>query len=419
MKLALKYWCLWVFVGLTIKIFSDQKFLFSSQPYWKIPINYGAWPAKIHQEASGLAAAKDGQVLMFRGNPAREGWVEGNVGSEYSEQWRFPYFNNQIHSAAKSSPIVDDDGIYVGSDTGWFYCFDFDGKVKWRLYNALSLKGVHGTAIVDGDLLFFGDYAGYLHAVNKKTGETLWSRWLGETLGASPLVMGDYIYANVELVPANGYITKLNKYTGTMVFKSASMGEQSHSSPSFDKMHRHIVFGANNNIFFSTDVELGTFGWSYLAKGQIKDTPVVYKGIAYYTDWAPQFYGTDLSNGHLKFAKELKTRSQSSPALAKTGIVVADRSQLYLFSFNGDLLREVSLGNKTHIGSPLVVHDGEKETILTVCNETDLCRLDNQLSNRRVLFKGTKPLSAVPFVYKDLIILAQNEGDLVVLKRRK
>lgn len=94
---------------------------------------------KKYQIVTDLQDAKDkSEILMYRGNEERQGWVHGDLAENYTEVWRFPHFNNQIHIAAKGSPVADETGIYVGSDMGWFYCFDFDGKIKWRFYNELS-----------------------------------------------------------------------------------------------------------------------------------------------------------------------------------------------------------------------------------------------------------------------------------------
>ncbi len=420
MSLLKKYWYFFVFIGLTGKVLHDNPNLisFASRPII-ISAPYGIWPTTKYKDTTALKAAnKQEEVIQFRGNVERQGWIEGHLGESYAELWRFENFNRQIHDAAKGSAVADDSGIYIGSDMGWFYCFDFDGKIKWRIYNELALKGVHGTPIIDGDFLFYGDYAGYLHAVNKKTGEILWQRFLGVTLGASPLVLGDFIYANIELAPADGYIAKLNKHSGEMVFKSHLIGEQSHSSPAYDDKHHQIIFGTNNNIFRSIDTETGTFGWSYMAKDKVKSTPVLYQGKAYYTDWSPHLSANNSQTGMLEFSVPLKSRTNSSPALLKNTIVAMDKHQLYQISLDGRLLKKLDVHNTSHIGSPLVVRDGNKESLLFICNDKDLCRTDASLNNLKVLYKGTRLISTVPFLYRNLVISAENDGALIVLKAK-
>lgn len=419
MKLLKRYWPLIVFAALSIKVYSDQPNLFSVRPHLKQNVNYGEWPTKKYQIVTDLQDAKDkSEILMYRGNEERQGWVHGDLAENYTEVWRFPHFNNQIHIAAKGSPVADETGIYVGSDMGWFYCFDFDGKIKWRFYNELSLKGVHGTPVIDGDFLFFGDYAGYLHAINKKTGELLWHRYLGVTLGASPLVVGNFIYANIELFPEDGYIAKFNKRTGEMVFKSQLLGQQSHSSPAYDQEGRQIVFGANNNILFSVDIETGTIGWSYKAKDKIKSTPLIFQKKVYYTSWGPELAANNLRTGMPEFSLPLKSSPNSSPALLKTSIITMDRHQLYQVSFDGKLLKTLDIHNTVHKGSPLVVRSGQQEQILFVCSDKNLCRADSSLSKVKIVFNGASLISAVPFVYKDFLILAENDGSLILLKKK-
>ena len=423
MKKVLVYWYVPVFLILTGVIYTQQKTFLSTKHYYEYLFQkpmYGDWPATSYQTNTNLKGADDpSKIVMYRGNPARQGWVEASLGQQYKVDWTFPNFNSGAHNAAKGSAVADDDGIYVGSDMGWFYHFGWDGKLKWRIFHETALKGIHGTAVLDGDYIFYGDYAGYIIAANKKTGEILWTRHLGDTLGASPLVMDDAIYANVELNPSQGYIAKLNKLNGDLLFKSRLLGEQSHSSPAYDKANGYLVFGANNSNLFSVDTKYGEVPWFFKAPGQIKSTPVIYDGRSYFTDWGKRFSSNDNKTGHIIFSQPLKTMAINSPALLKNGLVVADRENLYLFSFQGDLLKERPLQNTLYLGSPLVVRDGNNESVLISCNNTDLCVFDDSLKTKQILFKGDRKFSSVPFIYKNKIIFAQDDGDLVVLTKSK
>ncbi|MNJ93271.1 outer membrane biogenesis protein BamB [compost metagenome] len=423
MKKLISYWYVPAFLLLTGIIFVQQRTFLSTKHYYEYLFEkprYSFWPATTFQKPQDLnAAASPSDIVMFRGNPARQGWIQGSLGQQYQLEWSYPFFNSGAHNAAKGSPVADDDGIYIGSDMGWFYHFGWDGKLKWKIFHETALKGIHGTPTIDGDFLFYGDYSGYLLAVNKKTGEVLWTRHLGDTLGASPLVLGDVIYANIEMNPSEGYIAKIDKYSGELLFKSRLLGEQSHSSPAYDETYQYLIFGANNSVLFSVDTDKGETPWFFQAPGQIKSTPVIYEGQSYYTDWGKRFSSNDNKTGNAVFSQPIKTMAINSPALSKNGLVVADRENLYLFSFKGELLKEVPLRNTFFLGSPLIVRDSGKESILIACNNTDLCVIDDSLKNEKVLFKGERKFSSVPFVFKDRIIFSQDDGDLVVLKKSK
>lgn len=422
MKKFLKYWPVFVFMGLTAVIYYQQRTFLSTRPYHEhffTKTIYGIWPTTTFQNHGDLKSASHAtDIVMFRGNPERQGWVQGSIAHKYKVDWTFSDFNSGAHNAAKGSPVADEDGIYIGSDMGWLYHFGWDGKLKWKIFHETALRGIHGTPIIDGDFIFYGDYAGYLIAANKKTGHILWTRRLGDTLGASPLVLGDFIYANVEINPSPGFLSKLNKYDGTLIYNSPLFGEQSHSSPAFDKASNNLVFGANNGFLYAVNTEKGSIPWSIKAPGQIKSTPVVYEGRSYYTDWGKKFSATDNHNGKIIFSAPLKTMAVNSPALSEKGLVVADRENLYLFSFTGQLLNELPLKNDFYFGSPLIVRDKKKETILVGCDgNKNLCAIDDGLRRKNVLYTGTKKFSSVPFVYQDRIIFSQDDGDLVVLKK--
>ena len=99
--------------------------------------------------------------------------------------WKSPEINVGIHSASKASIALDNERLYVGSDTSWFYAFSLEGKLIWKFYSGSAFQGVHSTAAVDDDTVYFGSYRGTLYALDKITGNLRWMKILGHTIGAS------------------------------------------------------------------------------------------------------------------------------------------------------------------------------------------------------------------------------------------
>lgn len=62
---------------------------------------------------------------------------------------------------------------------------------KWRI---ADLPGVTSTPAVSDGVVYFGDWAGVLHARDFATGEARWTATLGTQLNDSPLVGGDTVY---------------------------------------------------------------------------------------------------------------------------------------------------------------------------------------------------------------------------------
>lgn len=62
-----------------------------------------------------------------------------------------------------------------------------DGKIVWRYPQVGRGDSWGGTLTTAGGILFFGDDAGYLEAVNAHTGRSLWHFNTGQIMHASPM----------------------------------------------------------------------------------------------------------------------------------------------------------------------------------------------------------------------------------------
>jgi outer membrane protein assembly factor BamB len=147
---------------------------------------------------------------MYRGGAAHTGDLtyETPVSEKPEPLWKFNYLNKGIHTASKSSPVVDEAALYVGADNGFFYAFDrFNGRVLWEFKAKRSIFGIHSSPAVDAETVYFGAYNGYLYALDKTTGAVKWKRRLGDSIGSSPVLFEDKIYIGVELnQPNRGFL---------------------------------------------------------------------------------------------------------------------------------------------------------------------------------------------------------------------
>lgn len=119
------------------------------------------------------------------------------------------------------TPTVDGDRVYTLSKFGHLFCFDAgNGRVEWsrQLVDDLGVRvptwGFSTSVLVDGDALFL-NVGSHGTALNKATGEVIWTSGTGESGYATPVpfTMGNQkalaIFATRSLVavdPANGNV---------------------------------------------------------------------------------------------------------------------------------------------------------------------------------------------------------------------
>ena len=109
------------------------------------------------------------------------------------------------------NPVTGD--IYFGTTTaGQFYCVNAKGDLKWKFDGAGSMKSAAPAVNKDGSVVFIGDGAGNIFALDAASGSKKWSAALGSA-AAGLLVNGNELVAGA----VNGTVTFYNTADGTVI----------------------------------------------------------------------------------------------------------------------------------------------------------------------------------------------------------
>lgn len=109
------------------------------------------------------------------------------------------------------NPVTGD--VYFGTTTaGQFYCVNAKGDLKWKFDGAGSMKSAAPAVNKDGSVVFIGDGAGNIFALDAASGAKKWSAALGSA-AAGLLVNGNELVAGA----VNGTVTFYNSTDGTVI----------------------------------------------------------------------------------------------------------------------------------------------------------------------------------------------------------
>ena len=186
----------------------------------------------------------------YRFQPQATGGLNGAQIPQLKLKWAFAFPG--AASASWTQPTVVGGALFIGSDNNFVYGLDAKtGCVYWSYEAPGQVRG----AVIIGEITeipgvryaaHFGDYMGYITAVNAETGEELWSLLPDDhqaakitgppTLDPSP---GGYLYAGVsswEQMPGRrityecckfqGSLTAIDVNTGRPVWKTFTMSER-------------------------------------------------------------------------------------------------------------------------------------------------------------------------------------------------
>jgi outer membrane protein assembly factor BamB len=371
----------------------------------------------IHTAAYRALASSSPVSFAYRGDPSHRGLAAGPLDpGRLVLAYEHGHENVGIHDASKSSPAVDASGVYVGFDTGRLVAFDHAGTKRWQFVVAHSARGIHATAALDDTRLYIGAYNGTLYALDKQTGTPLWVLRLGDTLGASPAIVGEDLYVSVETFsPPDGFVAKVDRRTGEVRWLSDWLGEQAHSTPTIDPARGLVYVGANNGIVRAFAIADGRERWRFDAKGAVKGTLALADGALYFATMSSSLWALDAATGVPRWQQRLGGRSRSSATLIdELGLVAlgADDGSFSTFDARTGTPRwSIGTGQRPYPASATAVQDSAKQwQLVTPCASHTMCVLDAATGAVLRRFELGADVTGAATVYAGSIYLSADRG---------
>lgn len=387
-------------------------------------------------ELFGPAAPTD--WTSFRNGALRTGVAVGGVlGSDVQVAWRRPDFMVLDYSAVKPSAVVWGDGLYVPSDEGTLWAFDrHTGDVLWSSKLSDAGKGIHGSPAVSKSVVWVGTYSGYLHAVDRLTGEEVYRYRPGRWIGSSPVYVPEHnsVYVShetwVDGLPGAGLVTRNDPRTGEAVWTSDLIDHYPHSSVAVEPTRGRVVVGANDGRVRTYDSETGELLWSrdfepgeeadpYTA--DIKTTPALSPGrnLAIVGTWDRNLYALDLTTGQTRWTVD------TGGALMGSAAVHEATGRVYVGTTTGrDALLAISLDSgevvwrldtNSRIDSSPAVND-TGDGLVVGSSDGRVWGVDTATGQARWVFQADGPVTASPAWVGPMIYVGAKQGSLYALQ---
>lgn len=394
-------------------------------------------PASVFGGASfrgRITGALSPPTFVYRGSNRRLGVDPSNVlDRPLALAWQFSPLNRGIHSAAKSSPAVDASGIYVGADTGTFYAFDLAGAMRWSFHVDNAPQGIHATAALDADTLYFGDYKGRFYALRKANGDLVWANQIGETIGSSAAIVGPAIYVTVERnAPRDGFVAKLDRRTGDVLWMSGWLGEQAHASPTIDEANGALYVGANNGALCALALDTGRERWRTVLVGAVKSTAALVAGRLYVTTAAGYFYAVDAASGQVRWRVALDGTAKGSPSYVPDEDVLVVGSNLGTSRSTRGKVQAIRAGDGSVVwsvdtdfgdmrASPTVVRTKDPEgghAAWMSCGRREICAFSTRTGEIRDRLRLPSTFTGTPTLHDGRMYITLFDGGLLSFEPR-
>jgi len=298
-----------------------------------------------------------------------------------------------------STPLLSDDKLYIGVDSGYF--FGIDIRMSSKMWTFRTDGSVQSKAAISGKTVFFGDCKANMYAVSSDSGKLIWKEKLDTAIMSTPFIDGNVLYVStmsgrlyalrisdgselwhtypeernfgfsvrkqsspiggsglIFIGTSAGLLEAFHQNDGTVAWLK-TIGNRNDSL--FDVDDRPLFINGKlyvtsaDGILVCLDAKTGRILWDASAGG-VND-PIYYEGKLYVTG-GKKLSCVDPSSGRIYWEQELNVLGLSSPVAGKRYIaVVSTTNKLYLIdSDTGDILFERYV-RKGSFGDPVISDD--------------------------------------------------------------
>lgn len=216
---------------------------------------------------------------------------------------------NYFYRVPKSSPVLDEDKVYFGSDDGVLHAIkQADGTLVWefKIFGFGSKgKTIFSSPALSNKTIFFGAYDGNFYAVDTTTGKKRWVYMDADWIGSSPCIAQSHglVFVGLEygLWKKRGGVVALDVKTGEKRWEYITMPSLTHGSPAYSEKYNVIGIGSNNGVFYLFRADTGLLLWEFPTTGDIKYIPTFdeKRGYVLFGSFDGGLYIVDILTGKL------------------------------------------------------------------------------------------------------------------------
>jgi outer membrane protein assembly factor BamB len=185
------------------------------------------------------------------------------------------------------------------------------------------------SAVVDADIVYFGDRAGYFYALEIKTGKTKWRMKVGDTVCSDPILHGDIIFFGASDSDQH-FLCAMKKENGEILWKSLSTNEIQCTPAVTDEI---ICFADIRGQVYAIDSRDGEEKWKFIpdriTKPMITTDLIVSDGVLYFGGAINTLYALDITSGALKWGYETDDKIRNNLVLDNGTIYFTDASYIH------------------------------------------------------------------------------------------
>lgn len=343
-----------------------------------------------------------------RGNAQLQGVTNVDFPQKIKKIWSY-----DADGIFKSAPVIADGRVVVGSTNGDMLCLSLGGKLLWKFVSGNSIEA---PAIIQNEVVYFGNLSGSLFALDLKTGKQKWEYKTGNQIMGAPAYIE---FGNQKIIAVGSYdfmLHGVNAATGKMLWTYES-DNYLNSAPAV--ANGKAVFGGCDGFVHIVDLKTGKLESKVEVATYVASSPAIVENKAYVGDYSGGITCVDLLQKKISWKYENKESDLpflASPSVVDNKILIGSRDKfIYCFDRkNGKIIWKKNTGNR--IEASTVVN---KKQLLLVNMRGDLMLMD--ILDGKTIWTyelGTSVLNT-PAVVEEGIVVAGSDGNVYFFTDKK
>lgn len=319
---------------------------------------------------------------------------------QLSEKWSF-----ETGGTVRSSPVVADEMVYIGSDDGNVYALNGEnGNTAWQFETDDSVSG--SASVVDGTV-YIGSTDETFYALNTVSGDKQWSFQANGRITAAPTVTNGTVYVGSD----DDRLYALNANDGTEMW-SVKMGSFVASTPAV--ADGTVYVGSADNGIYALDTISGDQRWTFKTENGVNSSPAVVDGTVYVTSSDGHIYAIDAATGDEQWTFPLNGLGGTSPAVANGSVYVSEGvSGKYIHTLDaetGERIRSGKIGDSVR-ASPAIADD----VLYAASSDQFVYAIDVTDGSLLWGFETQGPVTSSPAVVGDTVYVGSHDNNIYAL----
>lgn len=172
-----------------------------------------------------------------------------------------------------SSPSYNGNEIFIGSDDGFIYCLDMDGKLLWKTKLNGMIRSSSPCLSFDEDQrpsVFIGTYNGGMFCLNQFTGMIRWSKQITKPVMASPATIKDKVF----FAASDKKLYCFHMKDGSKIWDFET-GDKIWSSPSISEYDGIVFLGSLDSHIYGIDINTGRQTWKFPTMNMVDSSAAI------------------------------------------------------------------------------------------------------------------------------------------------